>query len=52
MTEGPIEYMPWLNAIFGDALTFERGMLIATTKPGLGLEVTDEQRREFSFSNG
>jgi len=49
MTEGPIEYMPWLNAIFGDALTFERGKLIASTKPGLGLEVTDEQCREFSL---
>lgn len=51
MTAGPIEYMPWLNAIFADALTFERGMLIATTKPGLGLEITEEQRREFSLLN-
>lgn len=49
MHDGPIEYMPWLNAIFGDALTFERGRLIAPTRPGLGLEITQEQRKEFSL---
>lgn len=51
MTEGPIEYMPWLNALFEGAVTIEDGMLKAPTKPGLGLEVTAEQRREFSILN-
>lgn len=48
MTAGPIEYMPWLNAIFEGAVTIEKGMLQAPTKPGLGLEITTEQRKRFS----
>lgn len=51
MMEGPIEHMPWLDAIFGDALTFDGGRLIAPIKPGLGLEITEEQHREFSIMN-
>lgn len=49
MHDGPIEHMPWLNALFEDMVTFKNGQLIAPTKPGLGLEITPEQRREFSI---
>lgn len=49
MTEGPIEYMPWLNAIFEGGVTIENGMLTAPLSPGLGLEVTEEQRKAFSI---
>ncbi len=49
MTEGPIEYMPWLNAIFEGTVTIENGVLLAPEQPGLGLDVSDEQRRRFSL---
>jgi len=39
LASGPIEYMPWLDSVFGDYVRIDGGFMLAPQAPGLGLEL-------------
>ncbi len=42
LAEGPIEYMPWIAAAFEEGPEVRNGRMLAPTKPGHGLVISDE----------
>lgn len=42
MRDGPIEYMPWLDAAFAAPARIEDGRMYPPTVPGLGIEIPED----------
>ena len=47
MESGSIEYMPWVASAFAEPMQIVNGQMLPPQKPGLGLEIPEENIRRF-----
>jgi len=47
MGSGPIEYMPWVAGAFAEPARIENGHMIPPQKPGMGLEIPEENIQRY-----
>jgi L-alanine-DL-glutamate epimerase-like enolase superfamily enzyme len=45
-----VEYVPWLNAVFAEPMTFVNGQLVPPKRPGLGLEIRPDAIEKYRLS--